>query len=618
MIFRYLCLDERYSVKEFVLIAGMFLLLTVGLSSFQILRTLDISGDPQRAFVESWYNVLLPTHFITAIIPYFYESPYRLVEHNFFFGRIWLEIVKRMPALLGEPFMTTAPYIGVIPFILGMVAILKRRNKTSIKFLKWSVIVVALYVSTSFLSHMVIRYIPILKQMVYMQRSYVIYQFSMVVLVGYGIDILLYEGENIWRPVVKYINKVSLLILIIVGVVMGITYISLVWNKEFLFRIGNEFVGKHVLGNPIYIAPEQIYHLRIEQLFEFLCSWTNVLGPSFYISAIIIVSSALLLYLYTLDLIGKKTFKVVLIIVIVGDLFVFKLPQIPFSPNEDVSPEVEAAEYLTNQPGIFRVIPLDDFRDFSEPMQNKAFLEPNTNLFYGISTPEGAYSLTMRRYGLLMRALQKGTNHEFVGIIRHYVELQQHIANLMNIKYVVTSKDRVLKSPFRLVYMDTEYRVYENTEVYPRAFAVHKRLVLNKEEDILKAIRDNDVPLDEVVILEEDSMENLNLTASNEILYSHVSIEEYKPHSIDVSANMKADGYLVLSDCYFPGWRVYVDGERSKIYKADYIFRAVALTKGEHKLHFVYKPFSVKLGLIFNFLSFLFIACIFIMTRRRR
>ena len=619
MIFRYFSMSERYSLKYFLLIAGVFLLLTVGLSSLQILRTLEISGDPQRAFVESWYFVLLPTHLITVIFPFFYESPFRLDEHNFFFGRITLEIAKKMPAILGMPFVIpSAPYLGVIPFILGIIAFLKGRKNPSVRFFGWSVIIVTIYVSTSFLSHMVIRHIPILKQMVYIQRSYAIYAFSMAVLVGYGIDHLLCEGKSFLRPMVRYINKVSLLIITILGVAMGISYTFLVWNKELLVRVGNEYVDKYVIGNPLYIAPEQIYRLRIEQIFDFLCSWTNVLGPSFYISAIIVASSALLLYLYALDLIGKRTFKIVIIFVILSDLYIIKSYNFYFLPNEDISPKVEAAEFLTNQPGIFRVMPLDDPRDFSKPMKKKTFLEPNTNLFYGISSPEGAYSLTMRRYGLLMRALQKGTDHKFVGIIRHYVELQQHIANLMNIKYVVTSKGRVLKRPFRLVYMDKEYRVYENMEAYPRAFAVHRGLTLNREEDVLAALKDNSVPLDKVVILEDDSMENLNLPVSNETVYSHVSIEEYRPHSVVVNVDMKANGYLVLTDCYFPGWRVYVDGERSKIYKADYIFRAVALQKGEHKLHFVYKPFSVRLGLVLIALSFSLIVCIFIKTRRKR
>jgi uncharacterized membrane protein YfhO len=118
--------------------------------------------------------------------------------------------------------------------------------------------------------------------------------------------------------------------------------------------------------------------------------------------------------------------------------------------------------------------------------------------------------------------------------------------------------------------------------------------------------------------LEVDSAENLNLPGSNETIHSHVSIEEYEPHSVVVNVDMKADGYLVLTDCYFPGWKVYVDGRQEKIHRADYIFRAVALKKGEHKLQFLYKPSSVKIGLILVVLSLSSIVCIFIKTRRKK
>jgi hypothetical protein len=618
LIFRYIGMSERYSIKDFLSIAGVFVLLTVGLSSLQILRTLEISGNSQRVVVEGWYYTLLPTHLITAIIPYFYESPYRLGEHNFFFGRISLAIAQKLPALFGQPFLTSAPYIGVMPFIMGLIAILKGKKDPGVRFLGWSVIIVAIYVSTSFLSHMVARYIPILKQMVYIQRSYVIYEFSMAVLVGFGIDILLYKGKSVWQPVVRYINKVNLLIITIIGVVMGIAYASLVWKKELFIRIGNEFVDKYVIGNPLYIAPAEVYRLRIEQLFEFLCSWTNIFSPSFYISAIIVISSALFIYLYALDLIGNNVFKIVVISVILCDLLIFKSSQIHFSTNEEVLPKVRAADFLTKQPGIFRVIPLQDIRDLSTPMKDKTFLHPATNHFYGLSTPEGFQSLILKRYVDLMYLFDKGTHNELTGKMAQFQDFNQHIANLINIKYVVTSKDRVLKSPFRLSYIDHEYRVYKNTEVFPRAFTVHKRLILNKEEDILNAIRDNDVPLDEVVILEVDSAENLNLPGSNETIHSHVSIEEYEPHSVVVNVDMKADGYLVLTDCYFPGWKVYVDGRQEKIHRADYIFRAVALKKGEHKLQFLYKPSSVKIGLILVVLSLSSIVCIFIKTRRKK
>ena len=54
--------------------------------------------------------------------------------------------------------------------------------------------------------------------------------------------------------------------------------------------------------------------------------------------------------------------------------------------------------------------------------------------------------------------------------------------------------------------------------------------------------------------------------------------------------------FLVLSDSYYPGWKVYVDNRRQKLYKADYTLRAVSLSAGEHTVRFVFDPFSFKAG----------------------
>jgi uncharacterized membrane protein YfhO len=39
---------------------------------------------------------------------------------------------------------------------------------------------------------------------------------------------------------------------------------------------------------------------------------------------------------------------------------------------------------------------------------------------------------------------------------------------------------------------------------------------------------------------------------------------------------------LFVSENYFPGWKVKVDGVEKKLLKADYTFRAVSLDKGSH------------------------------------
>ena len=48
------------------------------------------------------------------------------------------------------------------------------------------------------------------------------------------------------------------------------------------------------------------------------------------------------------------------------------------------------------------------------------------------------------------------------------------------------------------------------------------------------------------------------------------------------------------------GNKVYVDGERDKIYQADYLFRAVFLEKGNHIIRFTYDPLSFKIGLLIS------------------
>jgi len=60
---------------------------------------------------------------------------------------------------------------------------------------------------------------------------------------------------------------------------------------------------------------------------------------------------------------------------------------------------------------------------------------------------------------------------------------------------------------------------------------------------------------------------------------------------------MDGEGFLILSDVYYPGWKVYVDGIEEKIYRADYLLRAVHLPPGFHQVRFVYDPMSFKVGL---------------------
>lgn len=69
-------------------------------------------------------------------------------------------------------------------------------------------------------------------------------------------------------------------------------------------------------------------------------------------------------------------------------------------------------------------------------------------------------------------------------------------------------------------------------------------------------------------------------------------------HSAIFSVSNSCDGYLVFSEPFYPGWRVYIDGNPAPILRANYAFSAVFLKAGEHKVERYYRPNSLLYGVL--------------------
>jgi len=118
---------------------------------------------------------------------------------------------------------------------------------------------------------------------------------------------------------------------------------------------------------------------------------------------------------------------------------------------------------------------------------------------------------------------------------------------------------------------------------------------------------DNAVNVDGFLIAEEPPTVGEGLVAPER---DNVQITEYRLNSITLDAFLDINGFLFTSEIYYPGWKAYVDGKESKIYKANYIFRAVYLTQGFHTIVFKYEPFSFQIGLYLSVLTLLFISAL--------
>ena len=90
------------------------------------------------------------------------------------------------------------------------------------------------------------------------------------------------------------------------------------------------------------------------------------------------------------------------------------------------------------------------------------------------------------------------------------------------------------------------------------------------------------------------------------------------PNFLSLRLSAASSGWLVLSDVWYPGWQARVDGLLVPILHADYLFRAVQVTAGEHVVTFTYRPRSFWLGVCLSLLAWIALASILIKHRSHR
>jgi hypothetical protein len=146
-----------------------------------------------------------------------------------------------------------------------------------------------------------------------------------------------------------------------------------------------------------------------------------------------------------------------------------------------------------------------------------------------------------------------------------------------------------------LIYADDLNLLFLNPEALPRVYVVGKSVVVEDDEKALTLLASDDFSPTEVVIL-SDGPQRGDADSILAAGRSTVVIDSAEPEAITITAEMENDGFLVLTDQFYPGWEALVDGEKVEIFRANYLFRSVALSAGRHEIVFRYRPMSFRLG----------------------
>lgn len=169
------------------------------------------------------------------------------------------------------------------------------------------------------------------------------------------------------------------------------------------------------------------------------------------------------------------------------------------------------------------------------------------------------------------------------------------VMDMLNVKYLISYYP--IPDPRYKVVLQDRPAVLENTGALGRAFFVDEIKVLAGKDAFFSYLKSGQFHPAKEAVLEEEPPFAIEPSPENS-----VKITAYDIHEIQLEAHAAKPALLVLSEIYYPaGWKAFVDGKETKIYKTNYILRSIFLEPGDHQIKFVFESSTFKIGLAITF-----------------
>ena len=222
---------------------------------------------------------------------------------------------------------------------------------------------------------------------------------------------------------------------------------------------------------------------------------------------------------------------------------------------------------------------------------------PNLGAIYGLAYAEGEATLKLNQ-SLLWYHLFLSSD----------IPIKKTILKRSNVKYWVTEDFEQLPSA-QYPRGIKKVKVFE--DALPRAFLVgESRQVL--ESNWFNTYYDPAFdPLKQVLLTESVEMK------AGKQFSGQIEEIEYSPNRVKIKTKQNEEGFLVLLDTWFPGWKVEVDEKPQRIYQANHFYRGVKLGPGNHSVEFFYEPLGLRMGASISGVAFILLLILFFKPLRR-
>jgi N-acetylglucosaminyl-diphospho-decaprenol L-rhamnosyltransferase len=155
---------------------------------------------------------------------------------------------------------------------------------------------------------------------------------------------------------------------------------------------------------------------------------------------------------------------------------------------------------------------------------------------------------------------------------------------------------------------EDRFSIFENPTSYNEFYFANRAISYDNQDYIIKDIEDKKYDLSRYVLLVNTLAKNFS---SNNLSQNKVEVIKRGNNYIETKV-ISSGGYLVSTNAYYPGWKVYIDGKKEDIIKANYAFMAVMVPAGEHTIEFKYIPETFLIGLGISSLTLILLFILFI------
>jgi hypothetical protein len=274
--------------------------------------------------------------------------------------------------------------------------------------------------------------------------------------------------------------------------------------------------------------------------------------------------------------IAPATLRIVAAVLISVDLLGVDFLGLKFRPEQQVFAEgADIATFLKSQTGVFRVYS----PSYSLPQQTAARfgiqqadgINPLMLMSY-VDFMESATGIPITHYSVSMPDFP--TNF-FATDNAGYIPNAQ-LLGLLNVRFVLSEFD-LPSADLKLVKTIGTTRIYENQKWLPRAW-----------------------------VQSENASIGVGIKSTPTVIAS--------PNEITIEAT--GPGLLVLSEIYYPDWKVFVDGNEQPLLKEAGVLRGVALKEGASEVRFEYQPILVYVALALAVCAWIGIGCFLLFVKR--